>query len=160
MERELRRQQNLLVDAGMGMVMFGIWGVVKINMFLALSSDFAEAWQIALQESEIAEEYFLVGFWVAIAIYLVLVLFSRLYIGMSAVAEGKGKKKGYAYILMTAVLLVFNLHTNWYIYTEEQPVVNLNWIMGILLDMASLQIMMELVISAIRVKRLRKKMKK
>ena len=65
-----------------------------------------------------------------------------------------------ATLVLTAVLLVFNLHTNWYIYTEEQPVVNLNWIMGILLDMASLQIMMELVISAIRVKRLRKKMKK
>lgn len=160
MERELRRQQNLLVDAGMGMVMFGIWGVVKINIFLALSSDFAEAWHTALQESEVAEEYILAGLWIVIAIYLVMVLFSRLYIGMSAVADGKGKKKGYAYILMTVVLLVFNLHTNWYIYTEERPVINLNWIMGVLLDMASLQIMMELLIAAIRVKRLRKKMRR
>lgn len=160
MEKELRKRQSLLVDTGMGMVMFGIWSVVKINMYLALSSVFSEALQITTQALEPDEPYFIMGFWIIIAVFLVGNLSLHLYIGLSAVADGKGRKKGYAYILLTAALLASNLQTNWYVYRTGLRQITINSFMGIFLDMASLYVIVELLITAIRVKRLRKKMKR
>ena len=160
MEKELRKQQNLLVDAGIGVIMFGIWGVAKINMYLAMSSEFAEAIQSTTQAFELDEPFLVKGFWILIAISLVISLSLHLYIGLSAVADGKGKKKGNAYILLTAALLVSNLQVNRYAYSGGLQQINTNSVMGLLLDMASLYVMVELLITAIRVKKLRKKTKR
>lgn len=159
MEKELRKQQNLLVDAGIGVIMFGIWGVAKINMYLAMSSEFAEAWRITVQESKPGEEFLLTGVWILIAVLLISSLSLRLYIGLSAVADGKGKKKGNAYLLLTVVFLVFSLQTSWHTYLEVQQI-DFNEVMCFFLDVASLYVILEVLIAGFRVKRLRRKMKR
>lgn len=160
MEKKLRKQQNLLVDAGMGVILFGIWGVAKINMYMAMSSEFAEAWQSAIQISGVDGELFTRGLWIFISVILVIDLLSRLYIGFSAVADGKGKKKGYGYIVLSALVLVSNLHSSWLTYSSGFQQINVNTVMGLLMEVASLYVMVEVTITAIRVRRLRKTMKR
>ena len=160
MERILRKQQNLLVDAGMGVIMFGIWGVAKVNMYLAMSSEFAEAWRVTAMESQPGEEFIMIGIGILIAVLLVSDLAMRLYIGLSAVADGKGKKKGYAYLLLTAVFLGASLQSSWHMYHAGVQQIGVTQIMGFLLEMASLYVLLEVLIAGFRVKRLRRKMKR
>lgn len=160
MEKKLRKREAQLVDAGRGVILFGIWEVAQVNMFLAMSSEFKEAWQTALQIAGVDVKVYTVGLWVFVVFVLLLQLLPRLYIGFSAVADGKGRKKGNAYIVLAAVLLVFNLQTSWISNFSGISQVSVNMIVRLLLNVVSLYIMVELLIAGIGVKRLRKMMKR
>lgn len=157
MEKALRKQQNLLVDAGKSLIMFGIWAVAKVNMYLGMSSVFAEALALATQNPELIGGYSVNIFWIAIVVFLVTGFAVRLYIGLSAIAEGKGRKKGWGYLLLTAGLLLFNLQINWQAFELDMGQVNASMVLSFVLELASMYVMVDLMIASIRVKRLRKK---
>ena len=160
MEKKLRKREAQLVDAGRGVILFGIWEVAQVNMFLAMSSEFKEAWQNAIEIAGVDVKVYTVGLWVFVVFVLLLELLPRLYIGFSAMADGKGSKKGNAYIVLTAALLIFNLQTSWISYCSGIQQISASAIVGLLLDAASLYVTVELLIAGIGVKRLRKMMKR
>lgn len=160
MEKKLRKREAQLVDAGRGVILFGIWEVAQVNMVLSMSSDFREAWQNAIQTAGVDAKVYTIGLWVSILFVLLIQFLPRLYIGFSAVAEGKGRKKGNVYIVLTAALLVFNLHTSWISFFSGISQISVNMIVSFLLNAVSLYIMVELLTAGIGVKRLRKKMKR
>lgn len=163
MEKELRKRQNLLADAGVGVIMFAVWRVVSINLYLGLEKLPLEmVYEVAAEEG-ISEKFFLGFLIVVFAGVLIWQLSIRLYIGMSATAEGKGKNKNWLYLVVAAVLLATDLQLYWesfdigHMLTGEE--LKISAITGLCMELASAYVLLELLISGIRLKLLRKKMK-
>lgn len=162
MERKLRKQQSLLVDAGTGVILFGIWGVAKINLYLGLSPVFLEALHIMAQEIEIDEKTIAAILWILVAVWLVMEMGVRLYVGLSAIAEGKGKKKGYCYLIVAAAMLGTTLSQGWEAFGPEALVksnIDMSLILSFCMELASVYVILELLIAGIRVKRMKKMLK-
>lgn len=162
MERKLRKQQSLLVDAGTGVILFGIWGVAKINLYLGLSPVFQEALHIMAQEIEIDEKTIAAILWILVAMWLVMEMVVRLYVGISAMAEGRGKKKGYLYLVVAASLLGVTLSQGWSTFGPEalaKSGINMSLILSFCMELISAYVILELLIAGIRVKRLKKILK-
>lgn len=163
MNKKLRKQQNLLVDAGIGVILFAVWNVVKTNLYLGFSPIFIEEVYEAAKEAELNEKFFLAFFITFVVVILLWQLGIRMYIGLSAMAEGKGKTKGIAYLVLAAVSLLIDLQAAWQVFgierilEDEGPSVDL--ITGLCMEAVSIYVLLELLISGIRVKKLRKNRK-
>ena len=114
-------------------------------------------------QSGINESGFYVLFWIIISIMMAVSVGIHLYIGISAISDGRGRKKGYGYILATAALLLFSLNIMWQNFFEDGSSMwesfDPNLITGFLMELISIYVLLELLIAGIRVKSLRKNMK-
>ena len=160
MDKKLRKRENLLVDAGKGVILFAVWSVAKVNLYLGMSSFILEELQKAALEYGVSEKVLLLLMGSLLAVILLWMLGSRLYIGLNAIAEGKGKKKGWAYLVLTAVLLLTDMQTFWQVNLVSILFSGLknafSMSVSFVLELVSLYMLLELLICAIRVKRLRK----
>ena len=163
MEKKLRKQQNQLVDAGTGVILFAVWSVAKVNLFLSVSSFFLdELYDYAAQYG--ISEKFLLGTIAVITVGILLwQLCTRIYIGINAIAEGKGQKKGWAYLVLTAFFVITDVQTQWHIFITNFIMTGDGFtpsmVVSFCLEVVSIYVLMDLLISGIRVKRLRKTMK-
>ena len=108
--KKLRKNQNNLVVTGAAVIMFGLWDVVKTIMNMVLN--WAELRDSLLQLDGLEEEYIFLAdiiLIILLAIFLMLDLGIRFYIGRSANAEGKGNSKGWRYVIITALLLISHI---------------------------------------------------
>ena len=94
MEVQLRKHQNMLVIIGSGVMSFGMWSAIKMVLYSMMRrSEFRET--IAEQgASEDIQGVLLIIMYLFIGIGLAFILALRSYIGLSARAEGMGKKRG------------------------------------------------------------------
>ena len=102
-QAQLRRLQDTLAVVGGGVIAFGTWSVVKIALLFALFSEEA-VHQIFRVDNNIPT---LVVFAVTIFIAC-LDLLIRLFVGLSARAEGRGEKKGSFYLVVAGLIAVAN----------------------------------------------------
>lgn len=159
MEMKLRKHQNTLVVAATGVVLFGLWSIVKTLMFLTSS------WAVLATEAvELGlTNKFVIAFIIAIMIAVLGAdLLMRLYIGFCAISEGKGTKSRSFYLLVAgwmffASVISFpaNLH-NAYITTGFA----LDTLIATVLEFTSLYALADLLFSGIRIKQLRKQLEK
>lgn len=163
MEKQYRKLQHLLIDAGMGTILFGVWGVVKVNMYLSLSSFFVNELAREAGNYGVDKRAILTAVMVILVLTLLFYLLIRLYIGMAAMAEGKGKDKGNGYLIVTAIVLVTTLTEIWNIYIRNSLLtstdLSLDNITGFLMELAAVYVLAEVLVIGIRMKRMRKKMK-
>ena len=163
MERELRKQQSLLVEAGMGVILFAVWRVISINLYLGFEVLPLDMVREAAVEFGISEKFFLIFMVVVFAGVLIWQLSIRLYIGLSAAADGNGKAKNWWYLVVTAILLAVELQFCWTSFGVDSMLTweefEKNQIISLCMELASAYVLLELLISGIRVKLLRIKMK-
>lgn len=163
MEKELRKRQILLAEAGVGVILFAVWNITKVNLYLGLTPLPVEALYEEAAKNGISEKFLIISLIIVAVSILLWQLCIRLYIGTSAAAEGKGKKKGYAYLVWAAVLLVSDFQINWQAFDVQSILageeISVNQFMSICMEAASAYVLLQLLISGIRVKKLRKKMK-
>lgn len=159
MEKKLRKRETQLADAGMGVILFAVWAVAKVNLFLAMSGFFLEDVYKIAEENGIGRKFFVLLVFVIIAVLLIWQLSTRLYIGICAVREGKGKPQGKAYLVLAAVLLITELQSvlGMLVTRPEENIPDA--IMSLCLEAASVYILLELLTSGIFVKHMRKKRK-
>ena len=163
MEKELRKRQILLWESGAGVILFAVWNLTRANLYLALTPFPMEVLQEEAAQVGISEKFLMIMMIVVVAGILIWQLSIRLYIGMSARAEGKGKKKSYTYLVWTAILVVSDLQINWRAFDVQSILsggdISGKQIASLCLEAASVYVLLQLLISGIWVKRLRKKMK-
>ena len=58
MEKKLRKRETQLADAGMGVILFAVWAVAKVNLFLAMSGFFLEDVYKIAEENGIGRKFF------------------------------------------------------------------------------------------------------
>ena len=163
MEKELRKRQILLAEAGVGVILFAVWNITKVNLYFGLTPLPVEVLYEEAAKNGISEKFLIISLIIVAVGILLWQLCIRLYIGTSAAAEGKGKKKGYAYLVWAVVLLVSDFHINWQAFDVQSILageeISVNQSMSICMEAASAYVLLQLLISGIRVKKLRKKMK-
>ena len=157
-ETELRRGQNTLFILGGGVITFGLWSVVKSIMYLMVnpfqyfrSDDVPQEFQLLVMAFVYGIAALLVGLDVGL----------RIFVGLSARAEARGKKKSRAYIVVAAVMAAGNLllflGTLLLAATTPDAVTGnlLDTLVSAVVDVTALIALFELVFTARRVQRLR-----
>ena len=147
---QMRKNQSDLAAIGLGVIAFGIWSVIKSVLSVALDTE------RALGSFE-GDKYLILAFWIMLAILLAIDLALRFYIGSSAIAEGKGASRSAGYIVLALlmgalsfVLLVAGL------FVQDAFANIVNTVVTMIVELTSDVLMLEMGISAIRVRRLRR----
>lgn len=157
-EVKLRRYRNLLVISGTGVIAFGVWSVVKAILFMTLTPD-------PLQLSEMTDvsafelPFVKMMIYIVLAVILAVDLSLRLYIGLSARAEGNGKKKRIVYVVVAAIILLLSL---WSIITSfhlSEYDSLLDMIVSFFVELTSAAAFFEVIYASCMVRRLQKKAK-
>jgi phosphotransferase system glucose/maltose/N-acetylglucosamine-specific IIC component len=96
-----RRESSTLVVLGTGVIVFGIWNIVKlIGMF---------AFRIPLFTASEEEDLGSVGMIFAVIIAVIILsvdVLLRVFVGIRARREGKGKKAGRAYLVYLVLMII------------------------------------------------------
>ena len=164
----LRRDENTLTVVGSGVILFGVWTVVKmvlqeINRFPEFMAELG-ADELGFEETGLADMGLdpkllatVVAFTVVIIVYL-MDLGLRVFVGLSARAEGRGRPQGRLYLILAGLLLVLSgLSFVSYVITyfsHSEYVVDAD--AAILVELTSFITLLQMIISAVRVRRARR----
>jgi len=145
----LRRYRNTMTVSGMGTIAFGIWSIIKTMMyFLFDPADIQKLFADTGAEQWKVFSIIIVFFLLAVDLSL------RCFVGLSAAAEGKGKKRGNLYVIVAMFMTLFSIFSmvssfipSTYFFSMTDRIIT------IIVEFTSLMAMLELIISAIIVKR-------
>lgn len=163
-EISIRKSQNTLIVVGTGIILFGIWTVVKVlGSFFLLRKETVEAMR-NISGDRIAVFSDAAVFYIALfaaMFFMLMILAIRTYVGLSAIAEGRGKRVHRFYIPVGVVMIVFgamSFFTNFFSVNEGLSYGALSpdtSISGLIIDLTSVIMLTEMVVSAVRIRRLR-----
>ena len=144
-----RKDRSILNIAGTGVMLFGLWSIIKTYTYFfedpeEMFEGIAELAEAGTQE--------IIMLSVMISLILSFDLLIRFYVGMKSRAESKGKKAGSLYLLVTGFLTIASIG---FLFLEIISILddpNINSFAEIIVELTSLVIQTELIISAIRIK--------
>ena len=155
MEKELRRKQVTLVTLGTGVILFGVWSVVKSLLYFRTNL-FADLDTQA--EPELLP--YMLATVVIVALFVLADLGIRLKIGRRARAEGMGRRQKNGYLILAALIVLVNITGDLLgVYAlvkygiSEQS--GLEYVVSVLVDLSSTVLLAELIITVLRVRKLR-----
>ena len=155
MEKELRRKQVTLVTLGTGVILFGVWSVVKSLLYFrtGLFSDL---------DTQVEPELlpYMLATVVIVALFVLADLGIRLKIGRRARAEGMGRRQKNGYLILAALIVLVNITGDllgvYYIVKNGVPEQSgLDYVVSVLVDLSSTVLLAELIITVLRVRKLR-----
>lgn len=155
METKLRKYTDDLRISAYGVILFGIWSVLKCIMYFTMDTGIFELlFNDSIDPSEtnltIVVTYMVLG----------LDLLLRLIVGIAAIKESKGVKKSMAYIVVSAIMFVFYGVVLVYSFADIFKYTNVPFIIDqlvtFLVDATSLYAMGDMIFSGCKVKSLRK----
>lgn len=156
MEKKLRRSQVTLVTLGTGVILFGVWSVVKSLLYFrtGLFSDL---------DTQVEPEllpYIKLAVVVIVALFVLADLGIRLKIGRRARAEGMGRRQKNGYLILAALIVLVNIIGDllgvYYIVKNGVPEQSgLDYVVSVLVDLSSTVLLAELIVTVLRVRKLR-----
>ena len=166
----IRRAQSTLVIVGTGIIMFGAWAALKVYSIVLLreSKMLGELRSYVPEDADPLSDRLLIFTLLAIiTVYVIIELGVRLYIGKSAIAESRGKKKSAMYIVLTFILILFALVSVMFdcagIFKEltgaeigTENTTQADMVTALVIDLTSLIMMIEMVVCAFRVRKYKK----
>lgn len=111
MDAKIRQYQHNLIYSGAATILFGIWGIVKTCLVIFLNES---TYDMAEISQGLPIEVMYVIFGVVYIIIFGLAMLFRLYIGISAIQEGHGRKKRAIYVIITCLYLLWIALINGY----------------------------------------------
>ncbi len=167
MEREIRRNQSNLIILGTGIIAFGAWTIVRFLFTYFMQLDYLKAYTgneiksnlLAGSKAVVTDEMintFLTIVLVAILAILVVDIILRLFVGLSARKEGRGNKKGYGYLIAAVILIIIHAVSVVMdlLSIFEGNYLSLETYISIIVDTSSAIIVIELIVSSVRLKKL------
>nr|WP_316623417.1 hypothetical protein [uncultured Ruminococcus sp.] len=149
-EIKMRRYQNLLTVSGLGVIIFGLWTALKTILLLFLQEDMVDDLPDGL--------FYRVLFFTLIGGVLLIDFLIRLFVGLSARAEGFGKKKGYGYIVVAILIAIASLASLVLIFFDTADRSILELIVSFIVEATSMIATVELLVAAFTVKKLKKEL--
>lgn len=153
MDATIRRLQNNLITLGTGTIAFGIWTLIKFTLICTLlRSDYLEASGFSSYEN------FDLVFIITVMFTAIVDFTLRCIIGFSARSEGKGKKKGWFYLITAAIIVLLYIAS---VFAEVSAIIRSeqdipSQIITIIIDSTSTLLIIEIIVSSIRLKKLLK----
>ena len=148
MDVKIRRLESNLSTIGTGIISFGFWGFLKF----ILSYLFLGAQSVGID----GDEYITV---VAIFVWAVAILIPLVYlwIGMSARAEGRGKRKSALYLFMVGwIIFVSTIAILMELYSLSKLKDWFEIIVTLIIDLTRYVFLIELMVYSISLRKLRK----
>ena len=154
---QLRKNQDTLKIVGLGVMVFGVWSIVKSILYTTAQ------WSSIVEEitvPEVSETIMKTMYLFMIAVILTVEIAIRLYIGRSAVAEGKGERKRPGYIVVAFLIALISLALTFtaIVVPGIRIELNLEALMSLFVEITSAVITLEMCWSAIRVRKLRRQL--
>jgi len=149
-EIKMRRYQNLLTVSGLGVIIFGLWTVLKTILLLFMQEDMVDDLPDGL--------FYRVLFFTLIGGVLLIDFLIRLFVGLSARAEGFGKKKGYGYIVVAILIAIASMASLVMIFFDAGDRSILELIVSFIVEATSMIATVELLVAAFTVKKLKKEL--
>ena len=158
-EIKLLKYRKNLITSGWAVVAFCVWDIAKVVISLLLKSTYT----LDLANTYHTDDKLLFFFEVFFTVVLfAVIIYIQIYAGVSAVAVGKGKKKGVGYLVISVVLLIVTVVS--IVFSAESIVVSSIGTMqgvsfdtafaGIILDLTLGAALIDLLVSSFKVRRL------
>jgi len=149
--KEIRRRkyESILRITGAGVVVFGLWSFAKVMIHVLF--DFEHVEEMAGYEFTNESKILL---FVILVIIMAFDIMFRLYICKSAINEAKGKKTSSLYLVFSILIVIVTIGLSPSYFTDYE--FDLEMIAGIITDVTSVIITVELICSAILIKRCKK----
>lgn len=149
----LRRYEDDLYVSGTGVLVLGLWGVLKA--VLLSFSEYKDLYHFETGNPK--DDFFVTAFTVVfMGIVLLLILGFHAYIGINAMRAAKGKeyKKGY---YTGAIILLILLVSTFYSYVEMfKDLVKIDTnIASVLVDLTTVYVLVMVIVSSNRIKKLK-----
>lgn len=153
---KVRRLQDTLTIAGTAVIGFSVWSLAKIALFLAFVDEETIRQLIQLFGLKI-DSTVLVTYASVLIIALVDMGF-RAYVGLSARAEGRGKKKSPFYLVIAAIAAIGNSSSLIGIaMTTSFASSALNMLVTIAIETTAIAALILVIYSSIRLRQINKK---
>ena len=149
----LRKNCDILAVVGLGVIIFGIWSVIKTVLFTALDQD-------GIRSAPLEGGWERIAFWIIIGLVLAIDLGLRFYVGRSAISESRGRKKSGLYIALALMMAIisFGVLVGGFIVSKRMEDVGAS-VVSIIVEMTSSILLVEMAVSAIKVRRINKELK-
>ena len=154
---ELRRRRITLMSLGTGVISFGIWSILKTLLYMYVGA-------FNLDVTTVSEEYRQAATnlaYIILAIFMMIDLSLRLFVGLRARAAGSGKRQRPTYIVVACLLLtcsMLSLLAAVFSRTsgrmENQSL--MDYAVSMFVECCSAAMLAELVYTALRVRKLAK----
>lgn len=161
MEAKIRREEDTLFLSGLAVIVFGIWGAVKIFIIYFLNP---EAWVVP---ADVDQDTILVHA-VIMGVLIVLVLIEislRLRIGLPAIAEsretGLGKRRHYLFLAVFYLIMDASSFLSIFIVPGgmvdvAENIDEMNRFRNIIIQATSCYVFLQLIVSSLKLRRLRR----
>lgn len=159
---ELRKSRDTLIVVGTGTVLFGIWTLVKmLSLLFLLREETVEA--ILNITGPIEELSDRATFWILtvfITLFMLLLLSVRTYVGLCAIAVGRGKRRGMLYIFLACLMVITGTWTFCSsFFTLEAPeqlgaLTRNQSFSALIIDATSIIMLAQMVVSALKIRKL------
>ena len=144
----LRKHRDTLYISGNGIMVFGAWSLIQSFFYATILQQ--ELKDMVGLESNYPEGLLYIVMFVLVAIEIAF----RLYIGFSARAVSKGKKKSPAYLVTCILVTLYYLFILIENISDPSRYGILRYIITIILDLTSLYIHVEVVYAGIKVRKI------
>ena len=154
---ELRRRRITLMSLGSGVISFGIWSITKTLLYIYVGVFKLDAATAPEQYRQAATAVA----YVLLALFMLIGLSLRLFVGLKARAAGSGKRQRPTYIVVACLLLAWSILTLLVAVfsrtsgrMENQSV--MDYAVSMFVECCSAAMLAELIYTALRVRKLAK----
>lgn len=153
MQRDLRRNENILSVSGVTIILFGVWTAIKLVLYFSLSEDGFRA--IPKDAEGQLERLMLTAI---LVLFIVISMSSRLWVGLSARTESMGRKKGYGYMFLAMLILTADMLALGFSLADIEGNFDswMDLIITLFVEATSMLTVVELIVAAFRVKKLKR----
>lgn len=158
-----RRIRNVLSTAGFGVIAFGIWSIIRVVLRVAFSRQAQPDIDPNELDSMISQpgddvKTFLLVLLILVIVFSAIEIALRLFVGLSARSEGRGKKKSIAYVIVAGILIPYYVISVIYNFMSFDYVNGIvDNIISMIMDITSTIALIEVFVAAIRIRVMRKK---
>ena len=151
-----RRLQHTLSIAGIGVFAFCVWSLAKITIFLYLVDE-ATLQQTISGLLGIKDLQITTALYISLVVIVIVDVVVRGYVGLSARAEGHGKKKGSFYLVVAVLAAIANICSLVAIAFSTTLVLSpLNMVVSIIVEATAVAALVLVVRSAVALRRMDK----
>lgn len=147
-----RRDSNTLVTLGTGIIIFGLWSIVKLAGYLIFD--------IPIYDESLTSEFDGEAMNIVMATFYIMLIMDvlvRLYVGLNAISEGRGNKNSGTYLAFNVMMILMSIvsvvSVIWVALTADSIDLFTDYYISLFMELSSLVISIEVYLAALTVRR-------
>lgn len=145
LDRYIRKYRSILGVSGLAVIVFGIWSIIKGVLSILTDKSLLKV-----------NGEFSISLTITVIVIVLAELALRLFVGISAIKESRGKRKSAAYLVFVGILIIFSIASLYMTIAASDGRDVVEMIVELLMEGTSLLCLIEVMVFSIK---LRKKLK-